>query len=108
MAKSGGITMLTRCGSISTTAPDSITSVTHLNATQHPENRDIDRKSTRLNSSHRCNSYAVFCLKKKTGRRGPGGQCALPEAPFDGPSVGCGEVGDDARRHDRHTDRGTS
>src|SRR5437764_8912314 len=24
-----------------------------------------DRKSTRLNSSHRCNSYAVFCLKKK-------------------------------------------
>src|SRR5437879_10634059 len=26
----------------------------------------IDRKSTRLNSSHRCISYAVFCLKKKT------------------------------------------
>src|SRR5437867_5418045 len=25
----------------------------------------IDRKSTRLNSSHRTNSYAVFCLKKK-------------------------------------------
>src|SRR5207248_8514030 len=25
-----------------------------------------DRKSTRLNSSHRTNSYAVFCLKKKT------------------------------------------
>src|SRR5437879_7328016 len=24
-----------------------------------------DRKSTRLNSSHRCSSYAVFCLKKK-------------------------------------------
>src|SRR5437762_6181502 len=23
-----------------------------------------DRKSTRLNSSHRCISYAVFCLKK--------------------------------------------
>src|ERR1017187_7211711 len=23
------------------------------------------RKSTRLNSSHRCISYAVFCLKKK-------------------------------------------
>jgi len=28
--------------------------------------RDSDRKSTRLNSSHRCISYAVFCLKKKT------------------------------------------
>ena len=24
-----------------------------------------DRKSTRLNSSHTVNSYAVFCLKKK-------------------------------------------
>src|SRR5205809_2230106 len=27
-----------------------------------------DRKSTRLNSSHGYNSYAVFCLKKKTFR----------------------------------------
>src|SRR5437762_6925248 len=26
----------------------------------------LDRKSTRLNSSHRCISYAVFCLKKKS------------------------------------------
>src|SRR5437879_9647493 len=25
----------------------------------------LDRKSTRLNSSHRCTSYAVFCLKKQ-------------------------------------------
>src|SRR5437764_5656217 len=35
----------------------------------NPQNLDIrvekDRKSTRLNSSHRCISYAVFCLKKK-------------------------------------------
>src|SRR5437879_11095155 len=29
---------------------------------------DADRKSTRLNSSHRCISYAVFCLKKKKKR----------------------------------------
>src|SRR5699024_11907984 len=28
----------------------------------------IDRKSTRLNSSHVSISYAVFCLKKKTPR----------------------------------------
>src|SRR5437764_4680964 len=28
-----------------------------------------DRKSTRLNSSHRCISYAVFCLKKKKKTR---------------------------------------
>src|SRR5437763_1794973 len=31
----------------------------HINVTPQ------DRKSTRLNSSHRCISYAVFCLKKK-------------------------------------------
>src|SRR5690625_3301934 len=28
--------------------------------------RNVDRKSTRLNSSHVAISYAVFCLKKKT------------------------------------------
>src|SRR6266571_8236408 len=28
-----------------------------------------DRKSTRLNSSHMSNSYAVFCLKKKNKRK---------------------------------------
>src|SRR3712207_8703091 len=31
--------------------------------------RRIDRKSTRLNSSHANISYAVFCLKKKTQER---------------------------------------
>src|SRR5207248_6975016 len=30
-----------------------------------PHRFDEDRKSTRLNSSHRTISYAVFCLKKK-------------------------------------------
>src|SRR5437879_10007190 len=30
-----------------------------------------DRKSTRLNSSHRCISYAVFCLKKKKTELAP-------------------------------------
>src|SRR5437762_10033807 len=30
---------------------------------------ELDRKSTRLNSSHRCTSYAVFCLKKKKAAR---------------------------------------
>src|SRR5437762_7216539 len=29
----------------------------------------LDRKSTRLNSSHRCISYAVFCLKQKKHKR---------------------------------------
>src|SRR5574341_1220828 len=34
---------------------------------EHPEffDRNRDRKSTRLNSSHQLISYAVFCLKKK-------------------------------------------
>src|SRR5690625_6075171 len=31
-----------------------------------PGVRLVDRKSTRLNSSHVAISYAVFCLKKKT------------------------------------------
>src|SRR2546430_10405062 len=31
-----------------------------------PIARSLDRKSTRLNSSHSQISYAVFCLKKKT------------------------------------------
>src|SRR2546429_4134289 len=32
---------------------------------QNPERASVDRKSTRLNSSHGYISYAVFCLKKK-------------------------------------------
>src|SRR6202011_6355856 len=34
----------------------------------HLNNHGVDRKSTRLNSSHRCISYAVFFLKKKRRR----------------------------------------
>src|SRR5256885_8661861 len=30
---------------------------------------DVDRKSTRLNSSHLVISYAVFCLKKKKNHK---------------------------------------
>src|SRR3712207_9016871 len=37
---------------------------------------DLDRKSTRLNSSHANISYAVFCLKKKTINYN--GACRLP------------------------------
>src|SRR5437762_4614279 len=35
----------------------------------NPEKLPLDRKSTRLNSSHRCISYAVFCLKKKKKKK---------------------------------------
>src|SRR5207244_8469837 len=39
---------------------------THHRATGSLEReKDEDRKSTRLNSSHQIISYAVFCLKKK-------------------------------------------
>src|SRR2546429_3732231 len=36
--------------------------------TGSPRSRMLDRKSTRLNSSHGYISYAVFCLKKKKKR----------------------------------------
>src|SRR2546426_2940572 len=35
-----------------------------------PARRRLDRKSTRLNSSHLVISYAVFCLKKKKNKCG--------------------------------------
>src|SRR5256885_4974209 len=35
---------------------------------QPQDGRGVDRKSTRLNSSHLVISYAVFCLKKKKMR----------------------------------------
>src|SRR5207248_4913532 len=44
-------------------------SIVHVDETRHvltlPWRLRADRKSTRLNSSHRTISYAVFCLKKK-------------------------------------------
>src|SRR5437764_4965360 len=40
-------------------------SLTSLERLLRGSNMVRDRKSTRLNSSHRCISYAVFCLKKK-------------------------------------------
>src|SRR5438132_13925574 len=38
---------------------------------QDEQRVNIDRKSTRLNSSHTVISYAVFCLKKKKKRSSP-------------------------------------
>src|SRR5260221_8847142 len=37
----------------------------YLECLDAPAARELDRKSTRLNSSHTVISYAVFCLKKK-------------------------------------------
>src|SRR5438309_7600146 len=38
----------------------------------------LDRKSTRLNSSHSSISYAVFCLKKKNRPSHTGNTCDIP------------------------------
>src|SRR5437762_4877746 len=57
--KSHGSDHLRRQGSVgSGTTPGRVLKGLRMAARQ-------DRKSTRLNSSHRCLSYAVFCLKKK-------------------------------------------
>src|ERR1022692_3403792 len=69
---------------------------------------ELDRKSTRLNSSHLVISYAVFCLKKKKqatrswtlffrmkhscSRRRPAGRCGVRFAP-----PGRSRVGSQAR-----------
>src|SRR4051812_49870876 len=50
----------------------------------------VDRKSTRLNSSHMSISYAVFCLKKKTVVGTPGrsnGTLRTPQSVASGASV---------------------
>src|SRR5690625_6955770 len=39
--------------------------IAHIHELVRKNNRGLDRKSTRLNSSHVAISYAVFCLKKK-------------------------------------------
>src|ERR1022692_1940795 len=60
---------------------------------------DLDRKSTRLNSSHLVTSYAVFCLKKKNStRRRPVLECAVQSRGRDGlPSVSSGWVSESVR-----------
>src|SRR5256884_3445602 len=40
-------------------------------STAAARSRSVDRKSTRLNSSHGYISYAVFCLKKKKSDQSP-------------------------------------
>src|SRR3712207_7658878 len=42
--------------------------VIHIEVGLNVASHEVDRKSTRLNSSHANISYAVFCLKKKNQR----------------------------------------
>src|SRR5207253_10918316 len=52
-----------------TTGPPKACMIRHRNYyAMVDEVRQVDRKSTRLNSSHVAISYAVFCLKKKNER----------------------------------------
>src|SRR3989449_8062703 len=55
------------CTSLSLAGGSSISASLASSTTTFPrfEARYLDRKSTRLNSSHGYISYAVFCLKKK-------------------------------------------
>src|SRR5207244_6536041 len=54
-------------GAVSATARLPRGAIERYSATSQelPGQCDVDRKSTRLNSSHQIISYAVFCLKKK-------------------------------------------
>src|SRR3712207_7010869 len=50
--------------------------------------RGVDRKSTRLNSSHANISYAVFCLKKKNeSKRDDGIRCRIAQEVAVGDSA---------------------
>src|SRR2546427_8731332 len=50
--------------SIASTSREDVTSP-EVTSSREVDAMDLDRKSTRLNSSHSQISYAVFCLKKK-------------------------------------------
>src|SRR5579883_3280905 len=52
-----------------TGAPQSSTAARHFESGRRSRRKCLDRKSTRLNSSHVKISYAVFCLKNKKSRR---------------------------------------
>src|SRR2546430_11384744 len=54
----------TKTNSLASTYYDQVGRITLL----YMEASELDRKSTRLNSSHSQISYAVFCLKKKNIR----------------------------------------
>src|ERR1035438_4461841 len=65
---------------------------------------DLDRKSTRLNSSHLGISYAVFCLKKETPHS-PLGRAQVCSPATSGslmPARGCGTATTDDDTLSRH------
>src|SRR5437762_8061520 len=64
--------------------------------------RWADRKSTRLNSSHRCISYAVFCLKKKNLSQQQIAADPSPLPPYHrAPNTGLPHAGEAPDSHQR-------
>src|SRR5438034_2685878 len=61
----GNLPKLSPWGKITNIEPSHFDAGTAYLAVDLHELDDLDRKSTRLNSSHTVISYAVFCLKKK-------------------------------------------
>src|SRR3989454_2587865 len=60
------VTAAATCSAVAHRAPRPEASRTIAASDSDTPSIPIDRKSTRLNSSHLVISYAVFCLKKKT------------------------------------------
>ena len=60
----GGIAALAQCVPLSATDVDGVVAWAQTHSIDF-----VDRKSTRLNSSHITISYAVFCLKQKTKKK---------------------------------------
>src|SRR5439155_24522695 len=56
---------LQRMSSIRVAVRHVVDDVDHARERDADRRHPLDRKSTRLNSSHVASSYAVFCLKKK-------------------------------------------
>src|SRR5437867_3647795 len=73
-ARQLGVQLLTAAGKFDGDNASQVTAIENMVAAGvkgiliTPSNT-TDRKSTRLNSSHRTISYAVFCLKKKTKKK---------------------------------------
>src|SRR2546427_1179612 len=51
---------------------EDVRNAVNLHGINEPSVVSLDRKSTRLNSSHSQISYAVFCLKKKNKKKNSG------------------------------------
>src|SRR3712207_9535380 len=63
--RSGQVTLpVLNAGNVAARGEANVELFVSLDGTLEP-GRSLDRKSTRLNSSHANISYAVFCLKKK-------------------------------------------